>query len=198
VIFTRPPKGPLFHREQGQDLHLRAQRAWILQAALLRFGSGWQVVREAVWGAEIRPGARKHGEKRSRRQKLAQNSWEELPEAGWPRRHCRDSSTRPQSPFLFASSGSGFLGVARKDRFRGSSLRGPKGPGAAKLLATTVRDVPELYTFRAAPPPKAGKAEPNLDTRRRQTVTELSFRVMLRFHPEHHCFVRWNRRRPSA
>src|SRR4029077_756084 len=45
-------------------------------------------------------------------------SQRELPDAAWSRMLSRDASTRPCSPFPFASSGSGSFGLAQHDRVR--------------------------------------------------------------------------------
>jgi hypothetical protein len=88
-------KGRSSTKSSGADPSPARSRAWIIQAALLRFGSGWHVVGEAVWG--------------------------EVPDRG----HSRDSSTRSSVPIRSAQRSSG---LARKDRFRRCSFRGPKWP----------------------------------------------------------------------
>ena len=57
------------------------------------------------------------------------NVMSELPETAWSEIMHRGPSTRPQSPFLFASAGSGFLGLAENDnqKTKGTLLRVPLG-----------------------------------------------------------------------
>lgn len=104
----------------GADASPTRGRLWMREMFFLCCGSGWHVEGEAFSV--------------------------EFPEAAWQRKRCQflegpsaslgispagsyarngSTSTRPQSPFPFASSGA--LGLAQHDRVIGDSSRGPEG-----------------------------------------------------------------------